>query len=142
MVSFTSTGVFRTPDGKAVASSPSFPGRPPVPPVWNVFIANSGPPLSSRSSPVMPCPPRRTGFHRHEVPSAGTRSGMTWPRHPSTTSGSIWPMTWRPVTAHGCGALRIVPTGAVTRTGASEPALFGMREPMTQRTPKLAYASV
>ena len=54
------------------------------------------------------------------------------------TSGSIWPITWRVATAQGGGALRIEPAGAVTRTGASEPALFGMAPPTTQRTPKEA----
>ena len=35
------------------------------------------------------------------MPSAGTRSGMIWRRQPNTTSGSIWPMTWRAVTGEG-----------------------------------------
>ena len=33
-VSVISMGVLRTPEGKAVAESPSLPGRAPVPPVW------------------------------------------------------------------------------------------------------------
>ena len=55
-----------------------------------------------------------------------------------TTSGSIWPMTWRAVTAQGRGAFRMHPSGAVTRTVASEPALFGIVAPTMQRTPNEA----
>jgi N-methylhydantoinase B len=40
--------------------------------------------------------------------------------------------------AQGRGAFKIEPSGAVTRTGAREPALLGTREPTTQRTPKEA----
>ena len=61
------------------------------------------------------------------MPSAGAIPGTAWCRQPSTTSGSIWPMTCRAVTAQGCGALRIEPSGAVTRTAASEVAQKGVR---------------
>ena len=39
-VSVISTGVLRTPEGNAVAESPSLPGRAPVPPVWKGFTTN------------------------------------------------------------------------------------------------------
>ena len=55
--------------------------------------------------------PRTLRFHRQEVPSAGTRSGIAWRRQPNTTSGSIWPMTWRDATGAGFGALRIAALG-------------------------------
>ena len=74
-------------------------------------------------------------FHRHDVPSAGTRSGMIWRRQPNTTSGSIWPMTWREATALGFGAFRMQPSGAETVSGSSEPALFGMCVATTQPRP-------
>ena len=74
-------------------------------------------------------------FHRHEVPSAGTRSGMAWARQPNTTSGSIWPVTWRMHTAAGLRALRMQPSGADTVSGASEPALLGMRLATMQPRP-------
>ena len=69
------------------------------------------------------------------MPSAGTRSGIAWRRQPNTTSGSIWPMTWREATGAGFGALRIEPSGADTVSGASEPALFGMRAATMQPRP-------
>ena len=74
-------------------------------------------------------------FHRHEVPSAGTRSGIAWARQPNTTSGSIWPMMWRMQTAAGLAALRMQPSGADTVSGASEPALLGMRAATMQPRP-------
>ena len=37
---------------------------------------------------------------------------------------------------------QVLPGGALTPTGAKEPALFGTSLPITQRTPKEAYASV
>ena len=74
-------------------------------------------------------------FHRHDVPSAGTRSGTTWRRQPKVTSGSIWPMTWREATALGLGAFRIVSAGADTVSGSSEPALLGMCVATTQPRP-------
>jgi hypothetical protein len=51
---------------------------------------------------------------------------MTWARQPNTTSGSIWPVTWRMQTAAGLRALRMQPSGADTVSGSSEPALLGM----------------
>jgi hypothetical protein len=137
IVSLISTGVFLTPEGKAVAESPSLPGRPPVPPAWNMEIAKAGA-LRAPCPSAIPWPPRSVGIHRQDVPSAGTRPSLACSRQPSMTSGSIWPITWRVATAQGGGALRIEPAGAVTLTGASEPALFGTPPPTTQRTPKEA----
>ena len=65
-------------------------------------------------------------FHRHEVPSAGTRSGMIWRRQPNTTSGSIWPMTWRMHDRRGLRRIEDAALGADTVSGPSEPALFGI----------------
>ena len=47
--SVASTGMVRTPEGKAVASSPSRAGRAPVPPELKVMISKSG---STRRLPV------------------------------------------------------------------------------------------
>ena len=69
------------------------------------------------------------------MPSAGTAPSIAWARHPNTTSGSIWPVTWRTATGAGYSALRIVPGGAVTRIGTSDPALLGTRGATMQRTP-------
>jgi hypothetical protein len=44
-------------------------------------------------------------------------------------------MTWRMHTAAGFCALRIVPSGADTVRGASEPALLGMRAATMQPSP-------
>ena len=38
--SLTSIGTFLTPLGKAVADSPSLPGRAPVPPAWKLMTLN------------------------------------------------------------------------------------------------------
>ena len=40
--SVASTGMVRTPEGKAVPSSPSFVGRAPVPPELKVMTSKSG----------------------------------------------------------------------------------------------------
>ena len=74
-------------------------------------------------------------FHRHDVPSAGTRSGITWRRQPNTMSGSIWPSTWRDFTAAGFWAFRIVSGGAHTVRGSSDPALLGIWLDTTQPRP-------
>ncbi len=79
--------------------------------------------------------PVASRFHSDEVPSAGTRSGTAWARQPNTASGSICPMTWRTLTAAGWGALRMHPSGAVTRTTSREPVLLGMAGPTMHRTP-------
>ena len=71
----------------------------------------------------------------HEAPSAGTGPGSVWCRHPSTRSGMNCPMVWRMATGAGNGALTMQPSGALTTKGASEPALFGMSGPTTQRIP-------
>ena len=42
----------------------------------------------------------------------------------------------------GRGAFKIEPRGARMRIGASEPLLFGIRLPITQRMPNEAYACV
>ena len=59
-----------------MASSPSRPGRAPVPPELNVMISKS--PITGRLPRAWPetdPPPRSGGFHRQAEPSAATRSG-------------------------------------------------------------------
>jgi hypothetical protein len=97
---------------------------------------------SAGSASTRPWPPIRRTFHKQDVPSAGTPSGIAWRRQPNTTSGSIWPMMLRACTAAGNGAFRMQPSGAVTRMVASEAALFGMRGPTMHFTPNVVYASV
>src|ERR1700732_2294330 len=74
MLSVASTGIVRTPDGKAVALSPSLVGRAPAPPQWKITVENSGSALasvpSSTSSTSEP-PPKICGFHSAEATSAG-----------------------------------------------------------------------
>ena len=82
-------------------------------------------------------PPISRTFHRHDVPSAGTPSGIACCRQPNTTSGSIWPMIERPATGAGCLAFRMQPSGAVTRMVASEAALLGTCGATMHFTPKL-----
>src|SRR5205807_2532471 len=83
-------GMVRTPDGNAVALSPSLVGRAPAPPQWKITVLNSGSAFasvpSSTSSTSEP-PPNICGFHSEEAPSAGT--GITCCRQPNTTSGNI-----------------------------------------------------
>ncbi len=126
----------RTPDGNAVALSPSLVGRAPAPPQWKITVLNSGSALasvpSSTSSTSDP-PPKICGFHSDEAPSAGT--GITWWRQPNTTSGSIWPTVWRAATGHGRFTLSTQPSGALTLIGASEPALFGTSGATRHLTP-------
>ena len=64
---------------------------------------------------------------------------LTSPR--GATSGSIWPKACRADTAAGGSALRMLPAGARTVTGASEPALLGMSLPTTQRPPTRLISS-
>ena len=124
--SLTSIGTFFTPLGKAVAESPSAPGRAPVPPAWKLMTLNGlAWTVSDGSSPVEPGPPSANRFHRHDVPSAGTWPPSAWCRQPNITSGSIWPVTWRAATGAGFRALRIEFGGAVTRITDSEPSLLG-----------------
>src|SRR5882757_11385883 len=124
--SLTSIGTFLTPLGKAVADSPSLPGRAPVPPAWKLMtLKGMAFTVSDGSPPVEPGPPSANRFHRHDVPSAGTLPPSAWCRQPNITSGSIWPVTWRAATGAGFWALRIESTGAVTRITDSEPSLFG-----------------
>jgi hypothetical protein len=132
MASLISTGMLRTPDGKAVADSPSADGRAPAPPEWNDMRFQRRP----FSAPSPAERPAATMFHNDDVPSAGTRPGRIWCRQPNTVSGNIWPTTWRAFTAYGCGAFSTQPAGALTRTTSSEPALLGTSGPMMQRTPK------
>ena len=81
--------------------------------------------VSAGSPSVRPGPPSANRFHRQDVPSAGTLSGIAWCRQPNITSGSIWPVTWRAATGEGCLAFRMQPSGAVTRITDSEPSLLG-----------------
>ena len=93
--SVASTGMVRTPEGKAVPSSPSLVGRAPVPPELKVMISKSG---NSAAAPLTCAPPRSGGFQSAEEPSAFTRSGTAWCRQPIIRSGSSWPTTWRTLT--------------------------------------------
>ena len=70
--SVASTGMVRTPDGKAMPSSPSLVGRAPVPPELKVMISKSS---VSAAWPETWEPPRNGGFHSAEEPSALTRVG-------------------------------------------------------------------
>ena len=58
--SVASTGMVRTPLGKAVTSSPSLVGRAPAPPQWKMTVLNCGKALasvpSSTSSTIEPPP--------------------------------------------------------------------------------------
>ncbi|MCY1553949.1 hypothetical protein D9M68_904830 [compost metagenome] len=85
--------------------------------------------------------PRSVSSHTHDAPSAGTRSGMIWRRQPKTTSGSIWPMTWRVDTGAGAGALSTQPSGAETENTDSDPELFGMSPATAQARPNMVYAA-
>ena len=113
-----------------MAESPSLSGRAPVPPLEVTTI----------EKPYLPLPPgtgpRTLRFQRQDVPSAGTRSGIAWRRHPKTTSGSICPITWRDRTGAGGCAFNMQSLGALTVRGPSEPALFGMRAATMQPRPK------
>jgi hypothetical protein len=51
-------------------------------------------------------------------------------------------MTWRAETGAGQRAFRILPSGAETVIGSIEPVLFGISDPIAQRTPKIVYALV
>ena len=94
--SVASTGMVRTPEGKAVAFSPSCVGRAPVPPELKVMISKSGTTgRLPRAWPDTDEPPRNGGFHSADAPSAVTRSGTAWCRQPIIRSGSRWPITWR-----------------------------------------------
>ncbi|OIQ69324.1 hypothetical protein GALL_490750 [mine drainage metagenome] len=74
--SVASTGMVRTPDGKAVAFNPSRVGRAPVPPELKVMISKSATTgLLPRAWPEIEPPPRNGGFHSDDAPSAVTRSG-------------------------------------------------------------------
>ena len=44
-------------------------------------------------------------------------------------------MMWRALTGRGFSTLRIEPSGALTSTGASEPALLGISGATAARTP-------
>ena len=94
--SVASTGIVRTPDGKAVAFSPSLVGRAPVPPESQALTSLSGTTgRLPRACPDTDEPPRSGGFHKADAPSAVTRSGTAWCRQPIMRSGSRWPITWR-----------------------------------------------
>ena len=113
--SVASTLMVRTPDGKAVAVSPSRPGRAPLPPLLNISISTGG-----RGSPGSALRALAWKFHSAPDPSAGTTSGRAWaiaPRHRSVTK---WPITWRMATGLGSTALRIAPGGALTVKGSNE----------------------
>ena len=71
-------------------------GRAPVPPLVTAVMVKSLLSFAARS-----VAPRMVMFHRHDAPSAGTRSGAACARQPKATSGSIWPMTWREQTGDG-----------------------------------------
>ena len=58
------------------------------------------------------------------APSADTLPFSGPSRQPNMSSGSIWPMTCRAVTARGRFGSRIESSGALTFTTLSEPAFF------------------
>ena len=80
-------------------------------------------------------PPDRPSTHMLPAPSAGTLPSSGWSKQPNTSSGSIWPMTWRAVTARGRSGWTIESSGQETVTTSSEPALFGMPGATTHFTP-------
>ena len=112
----TSVGTHATAAGKPVALSPSLPSRAPIPPDWNSVRLKASSPSSS---------PRQTVIHSESELSASARSSDAWPSAPSTSPGRKCPTRWRAATGAGWVQLRIEPSGAVTRTGANEPALCG-----------------
>ena len=65
--SVASTGMVRTPEGKAVPSSPSLVGRAPVPPELKVMISKS---CSGRSWPETDGPAAQRRIPQAEAPSA------------------------------------------------------------------------
>ena len=121
--SVASTGIVITPDGNAVASSPSRPGRAPEPPELKVRTSALRDAL--RGGLTAPGRSDIWKLHRHPAPSAGTPPGTVPSSAPSTTSGSMCPITWRSATGASRGALTMDPSGAVTAKGARLPALFG-----------------
>lgn len=117
--SVASIGKVITPLGKAVALSPSTPGR-----------ATDPPELSVRTSALRPAGPvGRTDIwkvHKHPSPSAGTKPGTIWLNALTTTSGTKCPTIWCNATGEGWTAFTVVPSGAVTSTGARDAALLGV----------------
>ena len=93
--SVISTGIAPTPLGKAVVDRPSLAGRAPMPPMPIEITLKR---VASGFAPSICGPPERPRIHMLPAPSAGTlpRSGSS--KQPNTSSGSIWPMTWRAVT--------------------------------------------
>ena len=90
---------------------------------------------TSRAATIEP-PPLICGFHNEDAPSAGTPSGITCSRQPNTRSGSMWPTVWRAATGNGRGTLSRHPSGALTVTVDSEPALLGTSGATRHFTPK------
>jgi hypothetical protein len=114
--SVTSTGMPPTPLGNAVVDSPSLSGRAPVPPRPTLITLKGAPCSRSRliaSTQMLP------------ADSAGTRPPIACSRHPNIRSGSICPTTWRAVTGLGRCGWTMLPSGARTSKGSSEPALLG-----------------
>src|SRR6516165_7841641 len=137
IASLTSTGMLRTPLGNAVADRPSLPGRAPAPPAWKLITLNGiACAVCDGSPPARPGPPSANRFHRHELPSAGTLSGIAWCRQPNITSGSSWPVTWRVATGAGHLTLRMQSSGAEMRMTESEPSLLGTFGATMHFTPK------
>ena len=64
MTSFTSVGVVRTPEGKAVVDRPSLVGRAPVPPLKIGLMTNGVAEKLPPGTPVL----RSTGFQMHDAP--------------------------------------------------------------------------
>src|ERR1700682_2826343 len=128
----------RTPDGNAVALSPSLVGRAPAPPQWKMTVLNacrSFASVPSSTSSTSEPPPKICGFHSDDAPSAGAPPAITPCRQPETTSGSIWPTVWRAATGQGRFTLSTQPSGALTVIGASDPALFGTSGATRHLTP-------
>src|SRR5262249_15312529 len=126
-LSSASTDVPRTPLGKAVTDRPSLRGRAPEPPLLN-DSSEKGAAVRLDGSVDERCasgPPRSCSDQIQNAPLAGTVSGMICARQPNTTSGSIWPITWRAATGAGHCTLTIDPTGPLVSITFSEPALLG-----------------
>ena len=69
--SVASTLMVETPEGKAVADSPSAPGRAPVPPELNIRISAGGNRLSGSDARAL-----IWMFQSEDAPSAGTTPGI------------------------------------------------------------------
>ena len=116
----------RTPDGKAVTSSPSLRGRAPVPPQWKITVLNGG------TSHLRRAPLDRQVGPPIDVQVPQPRGALGW----HAAGHGLMQAAEHEVGQHvadrvpgGDGAGRLTfstqPSGALAVIGASEPALFG-----------------